>query len=288
MTMTNFTMRSKRFGVGRFIRQQPVTALAIAGLSIIVLLAALAPVISPYDPLASDVPHALVAPDGQHWFGTDELGRDVFSRILAAARLDLSIAVSAVTISLVAGVTVGCFCGYQGGWLDRVTGRIVDVLTAFPLFVMAMALVAVLGNSIANLIYATAIINFPFYIRIARSEVAARRNLGWVEAAHVSGTSPTRIVLMFLLPNILPTIVVQASLNLGWAILNAAGLSFLGLGIPVPTPEWGVMVANGAHFMSSGRWWLVVFPGGMLMVTILCFNLLGDGLRDLLDPRTRS
>ncbi|GAA4488443.1 ABC transporter permease [Gluconacetobacter asukensis] len=288
---TQSTGRQERAGLStalRFARENPVTLFAMSGLTLIVILALLGPVITRYDPLASDVPHALRPPDGMHWFGTDELGRDVFSRVLAAARLDLAIAVSAVGLSMAVGVTVGCFSGYHGGWLDRITGRIVDVLTAFPLFVMAMALVAVLGNSVENLVYSTAIINFPFYIRIARAEVAARRQLGWVEAAHVSGNGPSRIVLMFLLPNIMPTIAVQASLNLGWAILNAAGLSFLGLGITVPTPEWGIMVANGAHFMSSGRWWLVVFPGCALMATILCFNLMGDGLRDLLDPRTRA
>ncbi|GBQ29645.1 ABC transporter permease [Gluconacetobacter azotocaptans] len=272
----------------RFFSHSPTTGIAAGGTLMLAFLALTAPWISPYDPLASDVPHALQAPGPHHWFGTDELGRDVLSRVLAAGRLDLTIAVSAVSLSLAAGVTVGCFCGYLGGRLDRLVGRVVDVLTAFPLFVLAMALVAALGNSVENLIYATAIINFPFYIRVARAEVAARRHLGWVEAAHLSGNGTSRIVIAFLLPNILPTVAIQASLNLGWAILNAAGLSFLGLGITVPTPEWGVMVANGAHFMSSGRWWLVLFPGSVLMLTILCFNLLGDGLRDLLDPRTRT
>lgn len=274
-------------GMGRFITSNPVTGLATVGLITLVALACLAPWITPYGPLASNVPEALQAPSLHHWFGTDELGRDVLSRVLAAARLDLAIAILAVGLSLVSGVSVGCVCGYMGGHIDLIISRIVDVMTAFPLFVMAMALVAVWGNSVQNLIYATALINFPFYIRISRAEVSARRSLGWIEAAHISGNNTLRIVFMFLLPNILPTIAIQASLNLGWAVLNAAGLSFLGLGITVPTPEWGIMVANGAHFMSSGRWWLVIFPGSVLMLTILCFNLLGDGLRDFLDPRTR-
>ena len=155
---------------------------------------------------------------------------------------------------------------------------------AFPLFVLAMAMVAALGNRVENIIYATAIINLPFYIRFARAEINVRRNPGWVEAARACGDSHFSVVLRFLLPNVLPAMAVQISLNLGWAILNAAGLSFIGLGVQPPTPEWGIMVAEGARFISTGKWWLVAFPGLALMLTVLCFNLLGDGLRDMLDP----
>jgi peptide/nickel transport system permease protein len=167
-------------------------------------------------------------------------------------------------------------------------GRVVDVLMAFPLFVLAMALVAALGNRLENIVIATAIINLPFYIRFARAEVSVRREAGWVEAARASGNGPGRIVFWFLLPNVLPAMAVQISLNLGWAILNAAGLSFIGLGVHPPTPEWGIMVAEGARFITVGHWWLVAFPGLALMLAVLCFNLLGDGLRDMLDPRMRT
>jgi peptide/nickel transport system permease protein len=180
------------------------------------------------------------------------------------------------------------FCGYRGGRLDRWVGRFVDVLMAFPLFVLAMALVAALGNRMENIIIATAVINLPFYIRFARAEVNVRRDAGWVEAARACGDSHLSVVLRFLLPNVLPAMSVQISLNLGWAILNAAGLSFIGLGVQAPTPEWGIMVAEGAAFITSGKWWLVAFPGLALMLTVLCFNLLGDGLRDILDPRMRT
>ena len=163
-------------------------------------------------------------------------------------------------------------------------GRFVDVMMAFPLFVLAMAMVAALGNRIENIVIATAIINLPFYIRFARAEVNVRRNAGWVEAARACGESHFSVVLRFLLPNMLPAMAVQISLNLGWAILNAAGLSFIGLGVKPPTPEWGIMVAEGARFISTGRWWLVAFPGLALMMAVLCFNLLGDGMRDILDP----
>jgi peptide/nickel transport system permease protein len=198
------------------------------------------------------------------------------------------IAASAVVISFAIGAVIGAVCGYAGGTLDRVVGRVVDVLMAFPLFVLAMALVAALGNSVENIIIATAAINLPFYIRFARAEVNVRRDAGWVEAARLAGESQLAVVLRFLLPNVLPAMAVQISLNLGWAILNAAGLSFLGLGVTAPTPEWGIMVAEGARFITSGKWWLVAFPGLALMFTVLVFNLAGDGLRDILDPRMRT
>ena len=234
------------------------------------------------------MPQALQPPSWAHLAGTDQLGRDTFSRLIVAARLDLTIAVSAVGVSFVLGAVIGSLCGYIGGRLDRAVGRFVDVLMAFPLFVLAMAMVAALGNRVENIVIATAIINLPFYIRFSRAEVNIRRNLGWVEAARACGDSHMSVVLRFLLPNVLPAMAVQMSLNLGWAILNAAGLSFIGLGVTPPTPEWGIMVAEGARFISTGKWWLVAFPGFALMLAVLCFNLLGDGMRDILDPRMRT
>lgn len=273
---------------GYILRGNPVTLVAGIGAALLILVAIVAPSIAPYGPTVSNVPLSLQPPSAAHWFGTDQLGRDVFSRVLVATRLDLAIAASAVSLSFVLGAMIGAFCGYAGGRLDRWVGRFVDVLMAFPLFVLAMALVAALGNRVENIIFATAIINLPFYIRFARAEVNVRRNSGWVEAARASGNSHARVVLLFLLPNVLPAMAVQISLNLGWAILNAAGLSFLGLGVQAPTPEWGIMVAEGARFITTGKWWLVVFPGAALMSAVLCFNLLGDGLRDILDPRMRT
>jgi peptide/nickel transport system permease protein len=279
-------------GTGRHIayvlRSNPVTALAASGMLLLVLAAILAPVLAPYDPVASNVSIALQQPTAAHWAGTDQLGRDILSRILYAARLDLMIAVSAVSLSFVVGAVIGGFCGYRGGRLDRWVGRFVDVLMAFPLFVLAMAMVAALGNRVENIVIATAVINLPFYIRFARAEVNVRRNAGWVEAARACGDSHLSVVMRVLLPNILPAMAVQISLNLGWAILNAAGLSFIGLGVTAPTPEWGIMVAEGARFITTGKWWLVAMPGFALMMTVLCFNLLGDGLRDILDPRMRT
>lgn len=270
------------------LRGNPLTLIAGCGALLLIGCAVLGPSLVPYDPIASNVPRALQPPSATHWFGTDQLGRDVFSRVVVAARLDLTIAASAVTLSFALGALIGAFCGYVGGGLDRWVGRLVDVLMAFPLFVLAMALVAALGNRVENIILATAIINLPFYIRFARAEVNVRRQSGWVEAARASGNSHARIVTHFLIPNVLPAMAVQISLNLGWAILNAAGLSFIGLGVKPPTPEWGIMVAEGARFITTGRWWLVACPGLALMLAVLCFNLLGDGLRDILDPRMRT
>ena len=270
------------------LRSNPVTAFAATGTTLLMLIAVLAPWLVPYDPIASNVSIALQPPNAAHWAGTDQLGRDILSRIIMATRLDLVIAASAVSISFAAGAVIGGFCGYRGGRLDRWVGRFVDVLMAFPLFVLAMALVAALGNRVENIIIATAVINLPFYIRFARAEVNVRRNAGWVEAARACGEGHLSVVLRVLLPNVLPAMAVQISLNLGWAILNAAGLSFIGLGVTAPTPEWGIMVAEGARFITTGKWWLVAMPGLALMFTVLCFNLLGDGLRDILDPRMRT
>jgi peptide/nickel transport system permease protein len=275
--MTSATFRH----AGWILRGNPLTAVAAAGVFLLALIAIFGPWIVPYDPIVSNVSQALMPPSAAHIAGTDQLGRDVFSRLIVAARLDLAIAVSAVGISFAIGAVIGAICGYAGGRLDRAVGR-------FPLFVLAMAMVAALGNRVENIIIATAIINLPFYIRFARAEVNVRRNVGWVEAARACGDSHISVVLRFLLPNVLPAMSVQMSLNLGWAILNAAGLSFIGLGVKPPTPEWGIMVAEGARFISTGKWWLVAFPGLALMLAVLCFNLLGDGVRDILDPRMRT
>ncbi len=268
--------------------ENPLNLLALLLLALLLGCAAFGPSLVPYDPLATNTRLALQPPSAAHWFGTDQLGRDILSRVVVATRLDLAIAFSAVLLSLAIGAVVGAAMGYFGGMLDRGVGRVVDVLMAFPLFALAMGVVAALGNSVSSVIYATAVINLPFYVRLARAEVNVRRNLGYVEAARIGGSSHARILRVFLLPNILPSLVVQASVNLGWAVLNAAGLSFIGLGVRAPTPEWGIMVADGAQFIVSGRWWLTFFPGAALMMAVFCFNLLGDGLRDIVDPRSRT
>jgi peptide/nickel transport system permease protein len=268
--------------------ENPVTVFAFGLFTLIVFLALFGPLLAPYDPLATEAANALQPPTWAHPFGTDHLGRDVLSRVIVATRLDLGIAISAVALSFAIGSALGCSAGFWGGWTDRIVGRLSDTIMAFPLFVLAMGVVAALGNSVENIIYATAVINLPFYARVARAETAVRRNAGFVMAARLCGSSDTRILATQLFPNILPPMMVQISLNMGWAILNAAGLSFIGLGVRPPDAEWGIMVAEGATYIVSGEWWLALFPGAALMLAVFCFNLMGDGLRDLVDPLRRT
>jgi len=272
--------------VGYVLRQNPITMIAFGMLGFLVICAAFGPSLVPYDPLASG-DEILQPPSQAHWFGTDHLGRDVFSRVIVATRLDMAISIGAVALSFLAGSILGCAAGYWGGWLDAVISRGLDMIMAFPLFVLAMGIVAALGNTVENVIYATAVINTPFYARVVRAEVNIRREAGFVQAAKLAGNSDLRVVALHIFPNALPPMMVQVSLNMGWAVLNAAGLSFIGLGVRPPTPEWGIMVAEGANYIISGEWWLAVFPGLWLMFAVFTFNLLGDGLRDIVDPRQR-
>ncbi len=262
-----------------------LTLVAVLILAVLMLCALLGPTLAPFDPLATDAAAKLVPPTPRHPFGTDALGRDILSRVMVAARLDLGMAVAAVVLSFTVGLALGAAAGYFGGWTDRIVGRLMDTIMAFPLFVLAMGIVAALGNSVGNIIIATMIINLPFYCRFARAEVNVRREAGYVEAARMGGNRALPILVNHIIPNILPPMMVQASLNMGWAILNAAGLSFIGLGVRPPTPEWGIMVSEGASFIISGEWWAFMFPGAALVLAVFCFNMLGDGLRDLLDPR---
>ena len=268
--------------------ENPVTLAAVALFGLFVLMALFGPALVPYDPLASNSAVALQPPSAAHWFGTDALGRDIFSRTVVATRLDLGIAVSAVAASFLIGMPLGLAAGFFGGWWDRIVTRLSDTIMAFPLFVLAMGIVAALGNTVGNIVLATAIINLPFYVRVARAEANVRRSAGWIEAARLSGNGDARILAVHLFPDALPPAMVQVSLNMGWAILNAAGLSFIGLGVRPPTPEWGILVAEGAQFIVSGEWWVSFFPGAVLMLAVFSFNLLGDALRDIFDPRRRT
>jgi len=268
--------------------ENPVTGLSFVLFTLIALCALIGPTIVPYDPLASDTAATLQPPSWQHWFGTDQLGRDIFSRVIVATRLDFIIALTSVALVFALGGFAGIASGFFGGWTDRIVGRISDTIMAFPLFVLAMGIVAALGNTVTNIVIATAIINFPLYVRVARAEANVRRDAGFVQAARLSGNGEFRILLMHILPNIMPIMMVQISLTMGYAILNAAGLSFIGLGVRPPTPEWGIMVAEGAGNIISGEWWIAFFPGLALMIAVFTFNLLGDGLRDLVDPQRRT
>jgi peptide/nickel transport system permease protein len=278
------TLRHVRYVLG----ENPVTLFAALLFLAFVAMALLSPLITPFDPLASDTARALQAPGWRHWFGTDQLGRDILSRVIAAARVDLGIAIASVALVFAAGGLAGLAAGFFGGWMDAAIGRIADTIMAFPLFVLAMGIVAALGNTVPNIVLATAIINFPLYARVARAETITRRDAGFVDAARLSGHRDGALLLTQVLPNIMPIMIVQMSLTMGYAILNAAGLSFIGLGVRPPMAEWGIMVAEGAGFIVSGEWWIALFPGATLMLAVFCFNLLGDGLRDIVDPRRRT
>ncbi|MCB8877992.1 ABC transporter permease [Acidisoma silvae] len=255
-------------------------------LALFLALAIAGPAVAPYNPLAYALADRLQPPSLHHWFGTDALGRDVFSRTLAAARTDLPAAAAAVILSSLIGVSVGAACGYLGGAIDRWVGRVVDVMMAFPLFVVAVALVAALGNSLTNVVLATAVINLPFYIRLVRAEIAARRQLGYVMAARLAGCGHGYIIGRVLIPNIAPIIAVQISLNLGWAVLNTSGLSFIGLGVRPPTPEWGALVSDGAQYLLTGQWWVALGPSLVLVLAVFAFTLIGDTAHDLFSPRS--
>jgi len=270
------------------IGENPVSGVSFGLFLLFSLCAVFGPAIAPYDPLASDTMAALQPPSARHWFGTDQLGRDILSRVIVATRLDMAIAVFSVALVFALGGIAGVAAGFFGGWTDRIVGRISDTIMAFPLFVLAMGIVAALGNTVTNIVIATAIINFPLYARVARAEANIRREAGFVQAARLCGNGEVRILLGQVLPNIMPIMVVQMSLTMGYAILNAAGLSFIGLGVRPPTPEWGIMVAEGSAFIVSGEWWIAFFPGAALMLAVFCFNLLGDGLRDIVDPQRRT
>ncbi|HEX3710791.1 MAG TPA: ABC transporter permease [Pseudolabrys sp.] len=283
MTKSNSMLRHARY----VISENPVTGLAFGLFLIIALAALIGPLLVPYSPMASG-PATLAPPSWAHWFGTDQTGRDIFSRVVVATRLDFIIAIASVALVFALGGFAGIAAGYFGGWTDILISRLADTIMAFPLFVLAMGIVAALGNTVTNIVIATAIINFPLYVRVARAEANVRREAGFVQAARLSGNGEFRILLMHILPNIMPIMMVQISLTMGYAILNAAGLSFIGLGVKPPTPEWGIMVAEGAANIISGEWWVALFPGAALMIAVFCFNLLGDGLRDLVDPQRRT
>jgi peptide/nickel transport system permease protein len=256
-------------------------------LVVVVLLAILAPVIAPYDPIAQDSRAIRAGPSTSHLFGADNFGRDVFSRVLYGGRKSLPVGLIAVGIAVVIGVGFGLIAGYYGRWIDALIMRAVDLMLAFPGILLAMALVAILGTSLFNLMLAVGIASIPEYTRVVRGTVLSTREAEYVVAAQVSGAADRRIILRHILPNILPPVIVLATLGIAGAIILGSTLSFLGLGIKPPDPEWGNMLSDGRAMMRH-YWWVSLFPGLAIMLTVLAINLLGDGLRDALDPRLRG
>ena len=263
--------------------------LAVAGLAVIialVLVAIFADLIAPYSPVIGDLKGArLLPPDATHWFGTDDLGRDIFSRIVYGSRLTLFVVVLVAVIAAPIGLLVGTAAGYAGGWIDAVLMRITDIFLAFPKLILALAFVAALGPGIENAVIAIAITSWPPYARIARAETLTVRNSDYIAAVQLMGASPFRIVLRHIMPLCLSSLIVRVTLDMAGIILTAAGLGFLGLGAQPPLPEWGAMIASGRRFILD-QWWVAGMPGLAILVVRLGFNLLGDGLRDALDPRS--
>ena len=263
--------------------------LAVAGLAVIialVLVAIFADLIAPYSPVIGDLKGArLLPPTATHWFGTDDLGRDIFSRIVYGSRLTLFVVVLVAVIAAPIGLLVGTAAGYAGGWIDAVLMRITDIFLAFPKLILALAFVAALGPGIENAVIAIAITSWPPYARIARAETLTVRNSDYIAAVQLMGASPFRIVLRHIMPLCLSSLIVRVTLDMAGIILTAAGLGFLGLGAQPPLPEWGAMIASGRRFILD-QWWVAGMPGLAILVVSLGFNLLGDGLRDALDPRS--
>jgi peptide/nickel transport system permease protein len=267
--------------------RSPVTVLGLGIVAFVVLLMLLAPLLAPYDPDRLHLAVRLAAPSRHHWFGTDEVGRDLLSRVIWGSRSSVTAGIVTVAIAMSLGTLIGAFSGFASGWVDTAIMRVMDVLLAFPSFILAMALAAALGPSLVNAIVPIAIVRTPFYVRLARGQTLSLRNRGYVQAARSFGGSPWHIVRWHILPNSLAPIVVQATLDVGLAILTVSALSFIGLGAQQPTAEWGAMVASGRGYFLD-QWWYPTFPGLAILVTASGFNLFGDGLRELLDPRLRS
>ncbi len=261
--------------------------LGLAGLAVVLLLlmvAAFAPWLATQSPNEQNLASRLMTPSAAHWFGTDELGRDIWSRIVWGSRITLAIITIVSIVVAPIGLAVGCIAGYAGGWIDSILMRITDLFLAFPSLILALAFVAALGPSLENAILAIALTSWPPIARLARAETLTLRNSDYISAVRLLGASPGRIVLRHIAPLCLPSVVVRVTLNMASIILTAAGLGFLGLGAQPPTPEWGAMVSTGRRFMLDS-WWVVTFPGLAILIVSLAFNLVGDALRDVLDPR---
>jgi len=263
----------------------PLSAVGAFLVLAMVLIALFAPIIAPTDPLAIDIRNRLLPPGAEHWFGTDEVGRDIFSRVVHGTRLSLGVSFGVVLAAGVMGTMIGCFAALQKGWIESVIMRLVDIMLSIPGLVLAMALSIALGPSLENALIALVVVLVPSYVRLARGQARVVSGQAYVEAASLFGLSRWYILRRHVIPNSVQPMVIQASIDLGNVILVAAALSFLGLGAQPPIPEWGAMVGSGRKYLLD-HWWYVTFPGCAIVLAAVGFNLLGDGIRDLLDPKS--
>jgi len=280
--------RSRMRRVARAFRHmlsEPVGLMALCLAALVVTLALLAPLLAQHDPLFQDRRAILEPPSMTHWFGTDDIGRDVFSRVLYGTRISLFVGLMVVLVTTIVGGAIGLISGYFGGWVDMIIQRVVDALYALPSLVLALFIAALLGPSVRNVIIAVSLVQVPRFIRVARAEMIKIRTHDYVAAARVLGASSWRIILTHGVPNALPAMLVMGSLAFGLAIMTEAALSFLGVGTPPPSPSLGTMLSQGTRYITLAPW-LIIFPGLMLSISVLFLNLIGDSLRDVLDPRS--
>ncbi len=252
------------------------------------LLALFAPLIAPYDAIAVSSENVLKGPTARFMFGTDGNGMDVLSRVLYGARYAFGIAVPVLLLGMALGVPIGLYAGYRGGWFDEITLRVMDALRVFPSIILALAIVAATGHSLFNVVVVIAVLDVPLFARVVRAEVLALRRSGLAEAALAAGNPTWRILAVHLLPNCLRGAMAQVPIRMAWAVRVTATLAFIGVGIQAPTPEWGAMIRQGSEYMISGEWWVAIFPGTALVILIIGFSMLGDGLEELLDPRRNN
>ena len=272
--------------VWRHIVKNPIAVVGLAIVACFFLVALIAPYVSPHDPLVTDPIGKLGVPTSEHPFGTDQLGRDILSRVLYGARISLWVAFLVPVLAGLMGTTVGLLAGYFGGKIDSILMRVTDMFMAFPQLILAMAISAALGPSLRNAILAVALTEWTFFARLARSRVISIREEDYVEAARAMGASHTRILFRHILPMSVSPLIIQTTMGMGTSIRTAASLGFLGLGAQPPLPEWGVMITAGRNYL-PGQWWVSTFPGIAIFIVILGFNLLGDGIRDAFDPKLR-
>ncbi len=269
-------------------RRSPTLAAGVLILGTFLVMAAFHPWLMPFDPVAVDAAAVLRAPDARHWFGTDGNGMDVLSRVIYGAIYAYGIAVPVVIVGFTLGVPIGLFTAWRGGWTDELFMRALDALRVFPSIILALAVVAAAGANLLNVVLVLGFLDAPVFARVVRAEVLALRGSTFVEAAIAAGNPTARILFVHLMPNALRGAVAQSAVRAAWAIRISATLSFLGVGLQPPTPEWGAMIRQGAEFMVSGEWWVAIFPGLALVLMVLGLNMLGDGIADLMDPRRRA
>jgi peptide/nickel transport system permease protein len=272
--------------IKKFFLKSPSNIVGVIIVALLVCTAIFAPLIAKYDPEGVLMANKLLPPSVENLMGTDEMGRDIFSRIVYGARISLLVGIEVVASAILIGVTLGGISGYFGGWTDEIIMRITDMFMSFPSLILAMAVAAALGPDLNNAVLAVSLTWWPWYTRIVRAQVLSLRNLEYVEAAQALGNRTMSIIFKHILPNCISPIIVQGTMDIGFAIQLTAGLSFIGLGAQPPTPEWGSMISTGRQYLLS-HWWYPTFPGVAILITVLGFNLLGDGLRDFLDPRLR-